>query len=1111
MPASDATNAPDTLASSEQNSGNAPLEQPGQAPTEPVTPTEPETPTDPVTPTGPETPTDPVTPSEPEVPAEPETPAEPVVPVNDDIAQAQALTLGVSITGSTTGADAEAGEVGWFGARTVWYRYEPAADGVVTLKTGANTTLIVQWAEATIPAGEITHADLRNVTNNQVSGDFLPAVSFRAEEGRVYYIQAALMDEAEGSFPLEIVADPEADLTPPPLSGIASRQSGSQASLSGLSEEGARIRVLDAEGQTIATATAGADGSWTAPLAAGLATGEHALSVIALDALGNQVTEPFTLTVAPVEGAHPGGQPVSYITVDDSKTEWNGTNLNDHFLGHDAKTVLAGGLGDDTYSVGAGDTVVEKAGEGVDTVRTWLQDYVLPENVENLVLEGDGWLRATGNDLDNMIAGNARSNVIDGGKGDDVLTGGGSDYQAGHLAPIGDTFVIRKGDGNDVITDFRPGANLNAEGPNGGDVIRLVGFGDSFRQLSDVLERAVVIDGKIRINLGDGQTLVLRSGLQDADGRTIPLSLADLDHHDFDYGAAITAARLVTEGGATSVLLSGTGEIYPGAVNTAARKDLVFVAIRDLGIPDPEMEGANIIGYAEVKADGSWTYEVTGVTGDGPHRYAVSSTQSKWNVAGESTNVPAEDIWHHVALSTSEAVIATAESPAVPLIGFAEGQDSGASATDGITSHADLSLTGTAAEGSTVSLYLDGTLLAQGIAVTDGRWSYTASALAEGEHRFTAEAVGSHGQVSTRSVAAVMTVDTVAPEMTLRLDPSSDAPSPGNGATRDTTPMLSGTAEAGSSITLHLHGEALGTVAADAEGHWSFTLQQALEAGSHTVTALATDLAGNVSEAAVLDFTVTAPRDMADFAATLPLFDSAFYLSTYQDVAQAGVDAFTHFMQFGLQEQRDPNAFFHTTYYLNQNTDVAAAGINPLLHYLQSGGGEGRAASLDFDSKAYLALNGDVAEAGMNPLLHYLLYGQGEDRAIAAATPHATSAANPLVDAAFYYAANEDVARTGMDAGQHYAASGWQEGRDPNAFFDVSYYLERYDDVKQADMDPLLHYMEFGWEEGRDPSAAFSTTKYLQAHADVAEAGMDPLLHYLQFGRYDGHDAFPAG
>ena len=67
---------------------------------------------------------------------------------------------------------------------------------------------------------------------------------------------------------------------------------------------------------------------------------------------------------------------------------------------------------------------------------------------------------------------------------------------------------------------------------------------------------------------------------------------------------------------------------------------------------------------------------------------------------------------------------------------------------------------------------LDGTLLAQGIAVTDGRWSYTASDLAEGEHRFTAEAVGSHGQVSTRSVAAVMTVDTVAPEMTLRLDPS---------------------------------------------------------------------------------------------------------------------------------------------------------------------------------------------------------------------------------------------------------------------------------------------------------------------------------------------------
>jgi len=112
------------------------------------------------------------------------------------------------------------------------------------------------------------------------------------------------------------------------------------------------------------------------------------------------------------------------------------------------------------------------------------------------------------------------------------------------------------------------------------------------------------------------------------------------------------------------------------------------------------------------------------------------------------------------------------------------------------------------------------------------------------------------------------------------------------------------------------------------------------------------------------------------------LVDAQFYYDTYQDVAQAGVDAFTHYMTFGWHEGRDPDALFDTSYYLDHNADVAAAGVNPMEHYLLSGAKEGRDPSALFDTDAYLQHNADVAAAGMNPLLHFLQYGVSEGRDI---------------------------------------------------------------------------------------------------------------------------------
>ena len=116
-----------------------------------------------------------------------------------------------------------------------------------------------------------------------------------------------------------------------------------------------------------------------------------------------------------------------------------------------AANTLIGGSGNDTYVVGAGDTVVEKSNAGTDTVQS-LVTWTLGVNFENLTLIGSAAINGIGNTAKNVMTGSSAANVLTGADGNDSLRGGGgNDTLNGGNGD--DTFLFGRGEGQDVVQD----------------------------------------------------------------------------------------------------------------------------------------------------------------------------------------------------------------------------------------------------------------------------------------------------------------------------------------------------------------------------------------------------------------------------------------------------------------------------------------------------------------------------------------------------------------------------------------------------------------------------------------------------------------------------------
>jgi MYXO-CTERM domain-containing protein len=291
-------------------------------------------------------------------------------------------------------------------------------------------------------------------------------------------------------------------------------------------------------------------------------------------------------------------------------------------------------------------------------------------------------------------------------------------------------------------------------------------------------------------------------GRFDIDGDNVP---AYLDPDE-------TGANLTLDSPTQDELL-GDGAI--SIVGTTRPSADVTITVRDAA--------GDVVYTATVTADSNGAYtDVTDELPDGP--YSVTATAA----VGEATQ-------------TRDVVVDTVADPT-----------SITSPADGARSaDATPTISGVAEAGAQVEVSVDGAVVATVVAGDDGAWSYTLSddeALAEGEHTLSATATDAAGNTAQADPVSYE-VDLTAPAVTVE--------TPAAGASVSGDLSITGTADPGAQVVVVIDGVEAATVTADDQGAWSYTPDEPLAAGDHTVEASSTDDVGNEGSSGVISFTVT--------------------------------------------------------------------------------------------------------------------------------------------------------------------------------------------------------------------------------------------------------------
>lgn len=581
--------------------------------------------------------------------------------------------------------------------------------------------------------------------------------------------------------------DPTNPDTTPPNAPSSLQFSSDGKSVTGTAEPGSTITLKDANGNVLGTGKTGSDGNFTVSLGTPLTNGEQ-VTATATDAAGN--TSQGTTITAPDLTA-PDAPTIGSVTDDiDPQTGsvTNGGSTND------PRPQLSG-------TAEAGSTVtIYDGGVAIGTA---------------LVASNGTWTFTPSTDLTESTH---------------QITVRATDA-AGNLGPASPVFTL--------TVDLTP--------PTAPTAIVLT---DDTGAIRGTITAGTPTDASKPILAGTGEP-----------GGTITI---------YDNGVAV---------GTTTVLPNGTWSVTPegpladgahtitvvetdaAGNQSAASEPIIFtvdttppLAPGDLVVSN---DGGTITGTAEPGSTVT-IREGDAILGtpvaDSEGNFSLTLTPPKLN--GEILTADATDAAGNTGPATSAAApdVTPPQAPVIVSVIDDVLNTTGPVDQNGLTNDRAPTLNGTGEPGSTITIFNGSDIIGTVVVPSSGLWNFTPpSPLADGTYVLTATATDAAGNPSGQSNAWTIIVDGTAPAAPVITQVIDDVPGRTgsldlNETTNDSTPTLSGTAAANATVTIRVDGVDIGTTVADGLGAWNFTPDTPIAEGQHTLTAVATDAAGNISD-----------------------------------------------------------------------------------------------------------------------------------------------------------------------------------------------------------------------------------------------------------------------
>lgn len=564
--------------------------------------------------------------------------------------------------------------------------------------------------------------------------------------------------------------------------------------LQGSAPADAVITVYD--GTTLlGTATLDGSGGWSFTPVTPLTDGPHSLTVHATDAAGNTtVSSPFVLTVDTVAPATPD---IPAITVNPDGTV---TPLNPGEITRDTTPTLSGtGTAGDTVTIYNGgvkldDVVVDSTGHW-----TWTPATPLPNGTYNITL--------TVTNMDGAGNESAPSQPV-------TITID-TDPPATPAAPIVTDSVTQ------ITGPVPDGGTTNDPRP----VLSGTGTPNDVINITDTVNGTSTIVGTVTVDSNGNWSW--RPGSNITEGS-----------HAYTATATDEAGNVSAASPAITITVDTVAPDTPVISTVGGALDGGFTTDSTPTVGGTGVNGETVIVYNNgielgrvAVAGGVWNLDLPAQT-DGPLNITVAGVDAAGNLSAPSP----------VFTVTLDTV-----APAIPQIdAVSDSQLTNAVlyTRDGVPT-----LTGTGEAGSTIIVSVNGTPSAVPVTVQpNGTWSWTAdSTLTDGTYTFTVSARDPAGNTSSNPAPLNVTVDTVAPGIPSNLNLAPEG-----------TP-LTGTAEAGSTVTVKNGNTVIGTGVAASDGSFSIAISPTPQDGA-ALTVSATDAAGHTGLGATYTVIGTLPN-----------------------------------------------------------------------------------------------------------------------------------------------------------------------------------------------------------------------------------------------------------